>query len=112
MMRIRSIQQRAPSVPRILALNGAGHASRSAATADELRSLEVDHTAVALGDPLLASEEGDAGDGAEADLLHLVKGRLVPLVRQDNARTQRDEVAARRPLLALLRGAVPAAAID
>src|SRR5689334_21728838 len=111
-MRIRSLQPPAPSVPRILALNGAGHASRSAAAAHELGAVEVDHGAIAFGDPLLACEKGDTGDGAEADLFHLVKGRLVPLIGEHDARTERDEVTAGRPLLTLLGRAVAAATRD
>src|SRR5438128_2678119 len=99
------------SVPRIVALNRAGHAARTAAAADELRALEGDDGAVALTDAVIPGEERRAAHDAEAHALELVQRPFVALVRQDHARPDRDEIAARRPLLSLLHRA-PAAATE
>src|SRR6185437_16291141 len=79
-----------------------GHTARAAAAAHQLRALERDHGALAVADAFLPGEEADRRHGLESHLLQLAQRRLVARVRDGDAGTRRDEVAAARPLLALL----------
>src|SRR6185312_9794166 len=97
------------STPWIVALDRAGHAARTAAAAHQFRALERDHRAVTLADPILAGEERRARHDAKPHARQLLQRRFIALIRQDDARSHRDEVAPRRPLLALLHRASIAA---
>src|SRR6185437_3628824 len=98
------------SGPRVVALERQRHAARPATTAHELRALERDHRAFAVADALLPREEVDCGHDLESHLLQLAQCRLVARIRDRDARSRRHEVAAARPLFALLHGAMLAAA--
>src|SRR6185312_1552663 len=98
------------SGPRVIALERQRHAARSTTTAHQLRALDRDHRALAVADALLPREEVDRGHNPESHLLQLAQRRLVARIRDHDAGPRRHEVAAARPLFALLHGAMLASA--
>src|SRR5439155_1611168 len=87
-------------------------APSAAARAYQLRALEGDHCSIAFDKPHLTAEEARCRHDRKTHPFELPQRGLVPLVREDDARPQRHEVATGRPLLALLHGTLVAAAED
>src|SRR5215210_389890 len=100
------------SLPYVVALERQRHAPRPAAPTNQLTPLECEHRALVLAHPLLAAQERCRRDDAEAAPFHLPQRRLVARIRGHEAGAHRDEVAPRRPLLALLHEPPVAAAED
>src|SRR4051812_18239877 len=80
-----------------------GHAAWTTTAAHQLTTFEGDHRALVLGDCDAAVEKAFARNHREPRALHLAQRAHVPRIRKHEARTQCDEVAARCPLLTLLK---------
>src|SRR5690606_516451 len=103
----------AACLPDVVWRDGQGHAPAAAAAAHQLGALEDDRRLLVVLDVGLARQELDRIDDTIARLaLELAVRVLVARVAEDHAGPYRDEVAAARPLLALLERTARAAAHD
>src|SRR6476661_2651083 len=90
------------SAPRVVALDRASHAARSAAAAHELGTLEGDDGAFGVGHASVPRQKVHPLYHTEASAFHLAKRGDVARVGKYQPGPHRDEVAPRCPLLALL----------
>src|SRR2546428_12065487 len=90
----------------VVSPQGERHAARSTAAAHQLAAFDRNHRPLAIIQRLVGRHHTKAGTG------QLAEGGVVAVVAQDDAGPYRERVAGRRPLLALLQGALIAAAED
>src|SRR3989442_12343464 len=86
------------------------HAPRAAAAAPQLAAVERDDPPLAVLERLFAGQQVHRRDDPEARVLHLPNGRFVARIGDGDTGAHAEEMARRRPLLALLQGPVVAAA--
>src|SRR2546421_2558606 len=89
-----------------------GHAAWPAPATHQLAAVDRDYRALPVPERLIAGQEVHAGNQPESRGAQLGEGGVVAVVAQHDARPHREAVARRGPLLALLHGALTAAAED
>src|SRR5688572_7070318 len=99
-----SFLRRSSSLPDIFTQDGHGHTSRTAAAAHEFRTLEQNRRLLTIRDLRFAREKlQPVHDAVAGFALELAVRVFIARIAEYDTRPHRYEVAAARPLLALLQ---------